>query len=126
MSQNTQNNAPAPLNPIQTTALSLQHVVAMVVGCVTVPTIVSQAAGITGPDAVIMMQASLFVAAIAIFCSCIISGSGRFRFTGYCGLGLRIYRHNGIHCGQSLFGDILYARCTTRRCDCCHRRRTRI
>jgi uracil-xanthine permease len=67
MSQNTQNNAPAPLNPIQTTALSLQHVVAMVVGCATVPTIVSLAAGITGPDAVIMMQASLFVAAIAIF-----------------------------------------------------------
>lgn len=46
--------------------LALQHVVAMVVGCVTVPTILGTAGGIASDDLVIMMQASLFCAAIAI------------------------------------------------------------
>lgn len=46
--------------------LALQHVVAMVVGCVTVPTILGTAGGIAGDDLVIMMQASLLCAAIAI------------------------------------------------------------
>lgn len=46
--------------------LALQHVVAMVVGCVTVPTILGTAGGIGNDDLVIMMQASLFCAAIAI------------------------------------------------------------
>ena len=46
--------------------LALQHVVAMVVGCVTVPTILGTAGGIGKDDLVIMMQASLFCAAIAI------------------------------------------------------------
>lgn len=46
--------------------LALQHVVAMVVGCVTVPTILGTAGGIVGDDLVIMMQASLLCAAIAI------------------------------------------------------------
>lgn len=46
--------------------LALQHVVAMVVGCVTVPTILGTAGGISNDDLVIMMQASLFCAAIAI------------------------------------------------------------
>lgn len=46
--------------------LALQHVVAMVVGCVTVPTILGTAGGLGSSDLVIMMQASLFCAAIAI------------------------------------------------------------
>ncbi len=46
--------------------LALQHVVAMVVGCVTVPTILGTAGGLSSDDLVIMMQASLFCAAIAI------------------------------------------------------------
>lgn len=46
--------------------LALQHVVAMVVGCVTVPTILGTAGGIGSDDLVIMMQASLFCAAVAI------------------------------------------------------------
>jgi NCS2 family nucleobase:cation symporter-2 len=46
--------------------LALQHVVAMVVGCVTVPTILGTAGGIASDDLVIMMQASLLCAAIAI------------------------------------------------------------
>lgn len=46
--------------------LALQHVVAMVVGCVTVPTILGTAGGIGSGDLVLMMQASLLCAAIAI------------------------------------------------------------
>lgn len=46
--------------------LALQHVVAMVVGCVTVPTILGTAGNIASDDLVIMMQASLLCAAIAI------------------------------------------------------------
>lgn len=51
---------------IESIPLALQHVVAMVVGCLTVPTILGTAAGIEGQDLVIMMQASLFCAAFAI------------------------------------------------------------
>jgi uracil-xanthine permease len=54
--------------------LALQHVVAMVVGCVTVPTILGTAGGIGSDDLVIMMQASLLCAAIAI----LIHAYGRF------------------------------------------------
>lgn len=54
--------------------LALQHVVAMVVGCVTVPTILGTAGGIGNDDLVIMMQASLLCAAIAI----LIHAYGRF------------------------------------------------
>lgn len=77
------------LNPVQTAALSLQHVVAMVVGCVTVPTIVSQAAGLSHPDQVIMMQASLLVAAIAIFVQA-------FSFFGIIGSGLPVIVGSGF------------------------------
>ncbi len=54
--------------------LALQHVVAMVVGCVTVPTILGTAGGIGSDDLVIMMQASLLCAALAI----LIHAYGRF------------------------------------------------
>lgn len=47
--------------------LSLQHVVAMVVGCITVPMMVGAAGNISAQDQVIMIQASLLCASIAIF-----------------------------------------------------------
>lgn len=46
--------------------LALQHVVAMVVGCITMPMIVASTAGVSSSDQIIMVQASLLVAAIAI------------------------------------------------------------
>ncbi|NLK20719.1 MAG: purine/pyrimidine permease [Epulopiscium sp.] len=58
----------------QAVPLALQHVVAMVVGCVTVPTILGTVGEIGSDDLVIMMQASLLCAAIAI----LIHAYGRF------------------------------------------------
>ena len=46
--------------------LALQHVVAMVVGCITMPMIVASAAGVSPADQIIMVQGSLLVAALAI------------------------------------------------------------
>ena len=46
--------------------LALQHVVAMVVGCITMPMIVASSAGVSSQDQIIMVQASLLVAALAI------------------------------------------------------------
>lgn len=44
--------------------LALQHVVAMIVGCVTPAIIVAGAAGLSQPDRIILIQASLIAAAI--------------------------------------------------------------
>lgn len=49
----------------QATPLALQHVVAMIVGCVTPAIIVSGVAGLDGPDKVILIQAALVVSAIS-------------------------------------------------------------
>ena len=46
--------------------LALQHVVAMVVGCITMPMMVASTAGVSSEDQIIMVQASLLVAALAI------------------------------------------------------------
>ena len=46
--------------------LALQHVVAMVVGCISMPMIVAAAAGVSEQDQIIMVQGSLLVAALAI------------------------------------------------------------
>ena len=46
--------------------LALQHVVAMVVGCITMPMIVASAGGVSASDQIIMVQGSLLVAAFAI------------------------------------------------------------
>lgn len=54
--------------------LALQHVVAMIVGCITMPVLISNAVGLSGGDTIIMIQASLFCAAIAIFMQCISAG----------------------------------------------------
>ena len=48
----------------QSLPLALQHVVAMIVGCVTPAIIVSSAAGINETDRIILIQAALFVSAI--------------------------------------------------------------
>ena len=44
--------------------LALQHVVAMVVGCITMPMIVASSAGVSSQDQIIMVQASLLVAGL--------------------------------------------------------------
>lgn len=49
----------------QTLPLSLQHVVAMIVGCVTPAIMISSAAGLSGSDQVILIQAALVVSAIS-------------------------------------------------------------
>lgn len=48
----------------QALPLALQHVVAMIVGCVTPAIIVSGAAGLSGEDSVILIQAALVMSAI--------------------------------------------------------------
>lgn len=49
----------------QALPLALQHVVAMIVGCVTPAIIVSGVAGLNDQDRVILIQAALFVSAIS-------------------------------------------------------------
>lgn len=49
----------------QALPMALQHVVAMIVGCVTPAIIISGAAGISTADRVILIQASLVVSALA-------------------------------------------------------------
>ncbi len=51
----------------QALPLALQHVVAMIVGCVTPAIIISGAAGVSGPDRVILIQASLVISALSTF-----------------------------------------------------------
>lgn len=46
--------------------MALQHVVAMVVGCITMPMMIAGTAGVSPADQIIMVQASLLVAALAI------------------------------------------------------------
>ena len=46
--------------------LALQHVVVMVVGCITVPIIVSQAGNLSDAQRIVMIQASLLCAGVAI------------------------------------------------------------
>ena len=49
----------------QALPLALQHVVAMIVGCVTPAIIVSGVAGLNARDQVILVQAALFTSAIS-------------------------------------------------------------
>ena len=49
----------------QSLPLALQHVVAMIVGCVTPAIIVSGVAGLDSPDRVVLIQAALFVSAVS-------------------------------------------------------------
>ena len=51
----------------QAVPMALQHVVAMVVGCISMPMLVAGAGEISGSEQIVMIQASLLGAAIAIF-----------------------------------------------------------
>ncbi len=61
--------------------LALQHVVAMIVGCITVPIIVSSAGQVSPADSVVIMQSSIICAGVAI----LIQAWG---FKGFLGSGL--------------------------------------
>ena len=49
----------------QATPLAFQHVVAMIVGCVTPPIIVSGVAGLSEQDSIILIQAALVMSALS-------------------------------------------------------------
>lgn len=51
----------------QALPLALQHVVAMIVGCVTPAIMIAGAAKISGPDKVLLIQASLVISALSTF-----------------------------------------------------------
>ncbi|NIZ41332.1 solute carrier family 23 protein (plasmid) [Entomospira entomophila] len=54
------------ISPGLAVPLALQHMVAMIVGCITVPLVLGSAAKLPGTDLLILMQGSLICAAIAI------------------------------------------------------------
>ena len=55
----------------QSFPLALQHVVAMIVGCVTPAIIVAGVGGLSDKDSVILIQAALVLSALTHWCSCI-------------------------------------------------------
>jgi len=59
--------------------LALQHVVAMIVGCITPAIIVSNVAELSGPDRVLMVQAALVVAALSTLLQLFGIGTKTFR-----------------------------------------------
>ena len=61
-------------------SLALQHLVAMIVGCVTPAIIISNALGMTGSDRIMLIQASLVFSALSTLVQLFPVGSGRFRF----------------------------------------------
>jgi NCS2 family nucleobase:cation symporter-2 len=63
----------------QAMPLALQHVMAMIVGCVTPAIIISGAAGIDAPGRVVLIQTSLFVSALSTLLQLFPVGRGRFR-----------------------------------------------
>ncbi len=60
--------------------LALQHVVAMIVGCVTPAIIISTAAKIVPADKVLMIQSALVVAGLSTLLQLFGLGAGKFRF----------------------------------------------
>lgn len=76
-----QGVAGRPISTGQAIPLALQHVVAMIVGCVTVPIIISSTAKLSPADSIIIMQASIICAGVAI----LIQAWG---FKGFLGSGL--------------------------------------
>ena len=52
----------------QTLPLALQHVVAMIVGCVTPAIIVAGVTGASREDQIILIQAALLISAVATLC----------------------------------------------------------
>lgn len=61
-------------------SLALQHLVAMIVGCVTPAIIISNTLGMTGSDRIMLIQASLVFSALSTLVQLFPVGSGRFRF----------------------------------------------
>ena len=64
----------------QALPLAFQHIVAMIVGCVTPAIIIAGVAGLSGEDKVIIVQAALVVSALA-FCRYSQSDSGKAAFS---------------------------------------------
>ena len=60
--------------------LALQHVVAMIVGCVTPAIIVAGAGGLSSKEQVILIQAALVVSAVSTIIQLFPIGGRRFRF----------------------------------------------
>ena len=59
---------PRGIPPLGTaTSLALQHLVAMIVGCVTPPIIIAGAIGLSQAEQVLLIQASLVMSAVCTF-----------------------------------------------------------
>lgn len=68
---------PRGIPPLGTSlSLALQHLVAMIVGCVTPPIIIAGAIGLSQEEQVLLIQASLVMSACAHSSSCIPSAGG--------------------------------------------------
>ena len=83
--------------------LALQHVVAMIVGCVTPAIIVAGAAGLENKDQVILIQAALVIAAFSTLVQLFPIGkkfSDWFRTSHDHGCQLRICAKYAGHCGR--------------------------
>lgn len=65
----------------QALPLAFQHIVAMIVGCVTPAIIIAGVAGLSGEDKVIIVQAALVVSALATLCRYSQSDSGKAAFS---------------------------------------------
>ena len=65
--------------------LALQHVVAMIVGCVTPAIVIAGVAGLEGNDKVIFVQAALFIAAISTLIQLFRLEEDWFRSSGHHG-----------------------------------------
>ena len=62
--------------------LALQHVVAMIVGCVTPAIVIAEMAGLNEGDKVIFVQAALFIAAVSTLIQLFAWRQNRFRTSG--------------------------------------------
>lgn len=107
----------APVSPAKSLMLSMQHVVAMVVGCITVPIIASAAAQLGNSERIGMIQASLLSAGVAILvqalCARIYIGSGLPLIVGsgfaFIGVMTSVIANFGI---AAMFGAQLVAACS--------------
>ncbi len=59
--------------------LALQHVVAMIVGCITPAIIIANVAKLSGPDRVLLIQSALVVAALSTLLQLFPIGTDKFR-----------------------------------------------
>lgn len=81
--------------------LALQHVVAMIVGCVTPAIVISGVAGLNGTDKVILVQAALFIAAISTLIQLLSAWrKARLRSAGHHGCQLCLSAEYAGNCRQ--------------------------